>query len=158
MHESSQKFARLEIHKCLNGSFLNSYSVKKRKIYILDIDPDQRVMISAAAGTVFSDCQVVKFTDGSIMLQRLFYDRKVKRPIAIFMDLVFHRVHGREVLRQIKADPILNYVPVVVFTRNTSSDNIDLLTKSGVCRCVLKTSSLDEYLGIVASIKTELKL
>ena len=66
--------------------------------------------------------------DGDVALQRLrrqppFQDAPV--PDLILLDLNLPRVSGREVLKELKGDPVLKKVPVVVLT--TSAADTDVL-------------------------------
>jgi two-component system, chemotaxis family, response regulator Rcp1 len=48
----------------------------------------------------------------------------VPRPSLIFLDLNMPRKDGREVLREIKADPVFRSIPVVVMTSSQAEEDI----------------------------------
>lgn len=72
------------------------------------------------------------------------------RPGVIFLDLNMPRKDGREVLAEIKADPDLMRIPVVVLTTSAAED--DVLTSYGVhANCfVTKPPDLDRYMRAIA--------
>ena len=76
------------------------------------------------------------------------YD-KVPRPNLILLDLNLPRKSGYEVLKEIKHDPALRQIPVVVLT--TSSADTDVLRSyelSANCY-ITKPVDLDAFLGVV---------
>ena len=77
----------------------------------------------------------------------------VARPDLILLDLNLPRKDGRAVLREIKADPILSLIPVVVLTTSQSED--DVLTSYGLhANCyILKPVELDHFMAVIRLIE-----
>jgi len=75
------------------------------------------------------------------------------RPDLILLDLNLPRKNGREVLAEIKQDPDLRRIPVVVMT--SSDDEKDILAAYNLhVNCyVTKPVDLDQFLGVVKSIQ-----
>ena len=75
------------------------------------------------------------------------------RPDLVLLDLNLPRKDGREVLAEIKADPALRRLPVVVLT--TSSAEKDVLESYNLyANCyITKPVDLDQFVGIVSSIE-----
>ncbi len=75
------------------------------------------------------------------------------RPDLVLLDLNLPRKDGREVLAEIKADPDLRRLPVVVLT--TSNAEQDILESYNLyANCyITKPVDLDQFLGIVTSIE-----
>jgi CheY-like chemotaxis protein len=75
------------------------------------------------------------------------------RPDLILLDLNLPRKNGREVLAEIKQDPDLRRIPVVVMT--SSDDEKDILAAYNLyVNCyVTKPVDLDQFLGVVKSIE-----
>jgi two-component system, chemotaxis family, response regulator Rcp1 len=75
------------------------------------------------------------------------------RPDLILLDLNLPRKNGREVLKEVKADPDLRRIPVVVMT--SSDDEKDVLAAYNLyVNCyVTKPVDLDQFIGVVKSIE-----
>lgn len=74
------------------------------------------------------------------------------RPDLVLLDLNLPKMDGREVLAQIKADPQLRTIPVVVLT--TSSAEADILKSYSLhANCyITKPVDLDQFVTVVKSI------
>ena len=75
------------------------------------------------------------------------------RPDLILLDLNLPRKSGREVLTEVKQDPTLRRIPVVVMT--SSDDEKDILSayNNHVNCYVTKPVDLDQFIGVVKSIE-----
>ncbi len=75
------------------------------------------------------------------------------RPDVMLLDLNLPRKDGREVLAEIKADPMLRRIPVIVLT--TSSADEDVLHSYDLnANCyITKPIDLDEFISVVRSIE-----
>lgn len=74
------------------------------------------------------------------------------QPDLILLDLNLPRLDGREVLREIKADPALRVIPVVVLT--TSSADADIVRSYQLhANCyITKPVDLEQFISVVKSI------
>lgn len=78
---------------------------------------------------------------------------KAQRPDIILLDLNLPKVDGREVLRQIKSDPELKTIPVVVLTTSQAEEDI-LKSYDLHANCyVTKPVDLDEFIDAVRKIE-----
>lgn len=77
----------------------------------------------------------------------------VRRPDLILLDLNLPKKDGREVLADIKADPDLKRIPVVVLT--TSEDQKDILKAYDlhVNAYITKPVDLDQFIKIVEAVE-----
>jgi CheY-like chemotaxis protein len=75
------------------------------------------------------------------------------RPDLILLDLNLPRVDGRQVLGEIKKDPILQSIPVVVMTSSAAEEDIARSYALHANSYVTKPLDLDQFLKVVASIK-----
>jgi len=75
------------------------------------------------------------------------------RPDLILLDLKLQKMHGREVLAEIKKDPDLRQIPVVIMT--TSSAEQDIFESYDLhANCYLtKPVELDEFIAVVRKIE-----
>ncbi|HEX6068321.1 MAG TPA: response regulator [Longimicrobiaceae bacterium] len=75
------------------------------------------------------------------------------RPDLVLLDLNLPRKDGREVLEEIKADPALRYIPVVVLTSSQAEQDI-LRAYDLHANCyVSKPVDLDQFIHVVRSIE-----
>ena len=74
------------------------------------------------------------------------------RPVLILLDLNLPRMDGREVLAQVKADPALKTIPIVILT--TSDAELDIETSYELhANCYLtKPVRLEEFENLVRSV------
>lgn len=100
--------------------------------------------------------QVSTVSDGQ---QALTYLRKqgsyeqASRPDLILLDLNLPRKDGREVLGEIKADPDLRSIPVVIFTSSLADEDI-LRSYNTHANCyVTKPMDLEKFIAVMRSIE-----
>ncbi len=108
---------------------------------------------------VFKDCKIanriVTARDGEEAIACLRNARHgaAFRPELILLDLNLPKKDGREVLAEIKADPKLKAIPVVILT--TSSAEEDILRSYGLqANCyITKPIDLDQFVRVVTQIQ-----
>jgi CheY-like chemotaxis protein len=125
-------------------------------ILVADDDPDDRMMIEEA----FEENRVantVEFVeDGEELMAYLRregdYAKLAGKPYPgiILLDLNMPRKDGREALRELKADPELCRIPVVVLTTSQAEEDIVRTYGLGVSSFVTKPVSFE---GLVEAIK-----
>jgi two-component system, chemotaxis family, response regulator Rcp1 len=85
-------------------------------------------------------------------LRRDGKDADAPRPDLILLDLNLPRKSGREVLLEIKEDPMLKSIPVVILTTSASEQDV-LRTYLLHANCfITKPVGLDGFLAVVKSI------
>ena len=74
--------------------------------------------------------------DGQKALDRLKeYENK---PDIILLDVMVPRVNGIDILRNIKDDPNIKYIPVAVLTNSLKKENEELMTSLGADLYIIK--------------------
>ncbi|RTL49421.1 MAG: response regulator [Rhodocyclaceae bacterium] len=76
------------------------------------------------------------------------------KPDVILLDLNLPRKGGREVLAEIKADPLLRRIPVVVITSSEAEQDVLASYDLHVNCYVNKPVDLDQFIKVVRSIGT----
>jgi CheY-like chemotaxis protein len=133
---------------------------KRRKrvtILIADDDPDdQRLTSEALAGS--GPLRDIRFvSDGEELLDYLRHRGKyadatsAPRPGLILLDLNLPRKDGREVLREIKQDPVLRLIPVTVLTVSNAETDIHRVYDLGANSYLCKPRS---YTGLVDAMRS----
>ena len=110
---------------------------------------------SLKEGKVYNNLSVAR--DGVEALEFLHREGEFEDapfPDLILLDLNLPRKNGRELLAEIKQDPDLKRIPVVILT--TSKDEADILKTYNLhANCyITKPVSLDEFIIIVKSIES----
>ena len=102
--------------------------VQPIEILLIEDDDDDVVLTKKALERDRMRNRIHRVEDGVEAMQFLRREGKyadAARPDLILLDLNMPRMSGREVLKEIKEDPILGRVPVVVLT--SSDDDRDIL-------------------------------
>ena len=79
--------------------------------------------------------------------------RNAQRPDLILLDLNLPTINGREVLAEIKSDPDLRRIPVVILT--SSEDENDVLETYNLHAnaYVVKPVDLDKYMEVIKAVE-----
>jgi two-component system, chemotaxis family, response regulator Rcp1 len=88
--------------------------------------------------------------DGVEALERL---RGPERPDVMLLDLNLPRKDGREVLAEVKSDPGLRSIPVVVLSSSDAQDDVSAAYALHANCYVTKPVDLDQFLDVVATIQ-----
>ena len=75
------------------------------------------------------------------------------QPELILLDLNLPKKDGREVLAEIKADPDLRRIPVVVLTTSSSEEDILKIYDLHANCYITKPVDLEQFMGVVKSIE-----
>jgi two-component system, response regulator len=122
-------------------------------ILIADDDADDRMMAgeALAESRLANDLRFV--VDGEELMDYLLRRGKfappydAPRPGLILLDLNMPRKDGREALKEIKADPVLRSIPIVVLTTSQAEEDIyrtyDLGVNSFITKPVMFESLVD---------------
>lgn len=70
-------------------------------------------------------------------------------PDLILLDLNLPRRDGREVLRDIKSNPALAAIPVVIFTTSSADADVRACYALGANAYVIKPVDLDQFLAVI---------
>ncbi len=113
-------------------------------------------LIQEALKSTAAQCEVVVARDG---MEAMAYLRQsgdyagVASPDLILLDLNLPKKDGREVLAEIKADPRLKHLPVVVLTTSRNEEDICKSYDLHVNCYISKSRNLDQLFKIVRGIE-----
>jgi CheY-like chemotaxis protein len=113
-----------------------------------DFDAIKRVI--SRSGTA----EVIRATSGDRGLEMLRSADLMGRAVMVLLDLNTPGSDGREVLREIKADPALTLVPVVVFTTSANLSDLEACYRNGANSYHLKPLDLRDFESAVLNITT----
>jgi CheY-like chemotaxis protein len=128
----------------------------KRILLVEDSPRDAELALNALDAHHLAN-EVFHVRDGADALDYLyrrgqFADRPIGEPALVLLDLKMPKVDGLEVLRQIKGDPALKTIPVVVMT--SSREEQDLLNSYQLCvnAYVVKPVQFHEFVDAVKQV------
>ncbi len=135
-----------------------SASARPITILIADDDADDRMMASEALeeSRLANDLRFVE--DGEELLDYLYHRGQYAAPGSsptpglILLDLNMPRKDGREALREIKADPDLRRIPVVVLTTSKAEEDIYRTYDLGVNSFITKPVSFEGLVAVMRDI------
>ncbi len=122
-------------------------------------DSDDRLLIKEAfrKSDVINTLHFVE--DGVELLEYLRRQRKFDNhasnptPDVILLDLNMPRKDGREALQEIKTDPHLRHIPVVVLTTSKAEEDILLSYDIGAASYITKPLTFDRLVEIITGLK-----
>lgn len=76
-----------------------------------------------------------------------------ERPILILLDLNLPKVHGLEVLRALKANPVCKAIPVVVLTTSKEDADLKAAYAGGVNSYIVKPVGFESFMKVVEQIQ-----
>ena len=91
-----------------------------------------------------------ELTAGDGVLRHLNLHRQV--PDVIVMDLNLPKVHGKDVLREIKANDLFRDVPLLVLTTSKSQEDVEYTERYGVNAFITKPTTVEGFNATVATI------
>ncbi len=133
---------------------------KRTVVIIAEDDPDDRLLIKDAIEEASQQPVDIYFVqDGAEMLDYLYHRGKFENidaaphPELVLLDLNMPKKNGMEVLEEIKRDPALRAIPVVVLTTSREPSHISRSYELGGNGFVTKPSSYQELVELMQSIQ-----
>ena len=132
---------------------------KAVSILLVEDNPDhaELALRSLKNGHMLNEVFWVK--DGAAALDFLYQRgpyagaERAPRPGLILLDLKLPKVDGHEVLRQVKSDPCLQKIPVVMLTTSGQSDDVAASYGAGANGFVTKPVSFQEFVEKIKAVK-----
>lgn len=132
----------------------------KLKTILLADDNQNDIDLTVMALTeskLANNIQVVN--DGVEVLEYLrsqgkFKGRKADKPIVILLDLKMPRMDGIEVLKDIKSDPELKTIPVVMVSSSREESDLVQSYKLGVNAYVVKPVDFEQFISAIKQLGT----
>ena len=126
-------------------------------ILLVEDNPDDvELTMRALKQTGFTNL-VVTLRDGAQAIDYLmrrgdYARRQDDQPALILLDLKLPRVDGLEVLGQIKSDPALKILPVIMFTSSRQERDVNQAYVLGVNSYVCKPTGLVDFTSVVRAL------
>jgi CheY-like chemotaxis protein len=134
------------------------YNGKPIEILLIEDNPADVVLTLRGLKKRNLSNKVLVINDGAEALDYIFArgeyeDRNMENiPRLILLDLKLPKVHGLEVLRQIKSNEMTKVIPVVVLTSSTEEKDVIESYKLGVNSYIAKPVDFDKFLKAAEEI------
>ena len=127
-------------------------------ILLVEDNPDHAELTQRALETGNMVNKIVWVKDGEEALDFLYHrgawaGASTERPGLILLDVNLPKVSGQDVLRQIKDDPELLSIPVVMLTTSDRDDEIGTAYRAGANSWVTKPVQFTEFMDKVKTVK-----
>jgi CheY-like chemotaxis protein len=124
-------------------------------VLIADDDPGDVLLITEALAVAGPDQAVHVVGDGRETVEFLRHEGRhagAPRPDVVLLDLNMPGKNGRQVLAEIKADPDLASIPIVVFTTSQDPADINASYALHANAYVTKPINLDDFTAVVTAM------
>ncbi len=124
-------------------------------LYAEDDEEDRALVLDAMKESRLAN-RIATVSDGEELLDYLYCrgryaDRPDELPGLILLDLNMPRLDGREALREIKSDPRLRRIPIVVLTTSKTEEDILRTYDLGVNSFIVKPVTFE---ALVETVRT----
>ena len=128
----------------------------KRILLVEDSINDVELILTSLAENHLAN-EVVVVRDGEEALDYLYRRgmyrlRREGNPVVVLLDLKLPKVDGIEVLTQLKADPALRVVPVVVLTSSREEGDLSRCYELGTNAYVVKPIDFHEFVDVIKGL------
>jgi CheY-like chemotaxis protein len=124
-----------------------------KKIYLIDDDEDDRMLLREAMQTVLDDITVCEF-DGAFT----FYHQMQNLPLKsedslILLDMNMPKMDGLELLRELRSDHTYSHIPVVIISTTVNQMIVRETRDLGVEAYLSKPVSQNELTAVAETIR-----
>jgi CheY-like chemotaxis protein len=120
-------------------------------LLIEDSPADVRLTLEALAEAKLRN--TVRIAEDGETAMKMLRGPGSRRPDLILLDLNLPGMDGREVLHEIKSDPELSVIPVVVLTTSKSDEDVLRAYRLHTNCYITKPVDLDQFVRVVQSIQ-----
>jgi two-component system, response regulator len=122
-------------------------------ILVVEDSVDDSFLLTRELARADMDREVRVIGDGRDALEYLMQTSPT--PYAVFLDLRLPRLSGIEVLQEIRREPRLHALPVIVMTSSINPDDAEKCARLGVSAFLPKPVSLDLFKKIIGSVDSD---
>jgi DNA-binding response OmpR family regulator len=115
---------------------------------VLCADDDEDILDLVGLRLELAGYEVEKVADGDAALAAL----RRRRPAIAVIDVMMPRVSGLQVLSEVRADPDLSDVKVILLSARVQETDVDLGFEAGADAYLKKPFKANELLGVVESL------
>lgn len=121
-------------------------------IIIIDNDQDERSLVVEGFKTAGCSKEVIEFENGNVFLQFLNGIPKNEFPSMVMVDLDLPEMGGREILKEVKANPRFKHIPVIVYSASGSTEDRYTAFSQGANCFFIKPKKLEKISELLGSV------
>lgn len=115
-----------------------------KNLLLIDDDEDDHEFFLEAVREIDSSIACMCFLDGEKALERL-REYTEAMPDLIILDTILPKLNGRQILTELKNDPLLKQIPVVMYSTFFSEKDSTEFAKLGAVHYLGKPSKLGDF-------------
>jgi CheY-like chemotaxis protein len=128
---------------------MNLTSVQKT-LLIVDDDPDDIHLFCEAVAEINKTYNCFSAGNGEEALQLL--KAAIVKPDFIFLDLNMPRTNGKQLLMQLKKDPELAQIPIVIYSTSKIKTDVEDSLRLGAVAFITKPNKFEDLLKAVSHV------
>jgi CheY-like chemotaxis protein len=128
----------------------------QKAVLMADDDAEDCMLASEALADSGVEVALSCVLDGVELMNHLmeYSHSEAKRlPDLILLNLAMPRKDGWQALIEIKAEPALQHIPVVILTSSQEQEDVDLSLKAGAESFITKPVTFDEWVEMMKSLE-----
>ncbi len=123
------------------------------QLLLADDDDDDCLLFKEALEELPVDAHLTTVQDGEQLMRGLTTNTG-PLPDALFLDLNLPRMGGHQCLEELKADPRLRQIPVIILSTSFSEELADRLYQLGARNCLLKPCEFSQLRQLIQQTLT----
>ena len=121
-------------------------------IIIIDNLQNERLLVVEGFKAAGCSKEVIEFESGNVFLQFLNGIPKNEFPSMVMVNLDLPEAGGREILKEVKANPRFKHIPVIVYSSSGSIEDRHTAFSHGANCFFIKPNSLDKISELLGSV------
>ena len=117
---------------------------KNRVFFIADDDQDDQELFVGALQQIDESCVCLTAFDGEDAIQKLTGTTLPVLPDIIFLDLNMPKINGRQCLARIKESPVLQHIPVIIYSTSADAKEIQEADQLGAALFMQKPNRFND--------------
>ncbi len=126
------------------------------RLFLADDDEDDCFFFEGALAELATITELTTVHDGEQLMKRLTGMALTDVPFALFLDLNMPRKNGFECLLDIKNDPTLSRLPVIILSTYFTQDMATKLYQNGAHFCIQKPAEFNKLKQVIQQVLTAL--
>lgn len=119
-----------------------------QRILLIDDDQDDQELFLTAVSQISDKVDCVALADARMALKKLRTEEL--QPEAIFLDLNMPVMNGQQFLTELKNDPSIASIPVIMFSTSSQLSTIQLTKKLGALDYIVKPDNYSNLVTILS--------